>query len=195
LMEIRVRNAWESFCNYYDKSREDFFDTPDSFHGPHFREESDIVFDLARSFYNEFGDKWVHLESPVYGMYFEQLEEDKTSRGHAKRRKIDIEISSPESFMNKNAGREVFVEVKWVWRGINKPIGGTYLNNMVKRIEKDLEKLQYLIKKNCCKHAYLCIVDEEPDLTNIAKQKRQEWETKFLPVKILVKSYPKNNLI
>lgn len=116
-------------------------------------------------------------------MYFDSLEKD------SKRRRIDIEVSSPESFMSKNEKRQVFAEVKWVWRGIYNA-RSTYLKNLLDRIEDYLEKLQYLSEKECCYHAFMCIVDEEPKLTLIDRKRIQDWEKKFNLVKVLVQSYP-----
>jgi hypothetical protein len=187
MIENKFEEAWKSFCEYYKNSRKAFedFDKRSEFHGPHFREESDIVFHLARFCYDSFGDGYVHLESPIYKMYFSILEQEP----EPKKRRVDIEISSPESFMTKDSKRQVFAEMKWVWRGINKYRGGSYLKNMITGIENDLEKLQYLHEKGCCESAFMCIIDEEPELTQINQQRKLKWEQTYNQVKVLLQSY------
>ena len=186
--DARFLKAWKRFCDYYQKSRKDYeyynseeMYAESGFHGPHFREERDIVFHLGRFCYDEFGDRWIHLESPIYKMYFEKLS--------SKKRFVDIEISDPHSFMIENARRGVFVEVKWIWQGIHKA-RSSWVRDKIVSIEKDLAKLQHLLKEGCCEHAFMCIVDEEPNHTNIEKHNRVvEWEKRYVPVKVLISSY------
>lgn len=153
----------------------------DSFHGPHFREESDIVFHLARFCHDKFGDKWVHLESPMYNMYFDRLDSTK--------RFIDIDISKPDLFMTKNAQRGILVEVKWIWQGCYEA-RSTNIRDKLNSIEKDLKKLHHLSKMGCCENVFMCVIDEEPDRTKI-EDRISQWEKKYYPVKALVHSYRK----
>lgn len=180
--------VWKLFCEYYQESRGDYeyYNSPEmysqsGFHGPHFREESDIVFHLARFCYNEFGDKWVHLDSPIYKMYYEKL--DKTKRF------IDIEISNPKSFMIKNSKRQIAIEVKWIWHGIHKA-RSSWVKDKLASIENDLQRLQYLVEMNCYEKAFMCIIDEEPEHTAINEQNKiTKWEKEYSPVKVLVHTY------
>jgi len=188
MLEHRFKKAWESFCDYYQKSRKDYeyYNSPEmyaqsGFHGPHFREERDVVFHLARFCYNEFGDKWVHLDSPIYKMYFDKLD--------SRKRYVDIDISSPDSFMIKNVKRQIFVEVKWIWQGIYKA-RSSWLKSILEEVETDLAKLQHLSNIGCCGHAFMCIIDEEPERTQIEKQNKiLLWQKKYSPVKLLIQSY------
>ncbi len=188
MLNIQFRKAWDLFCNYYQDSRKDYerYNSPSmkmksDFHGPHFREERDVVFHLARFCYKEFGDQWVHLDSPVYNMYFEKLD--------TKKRFVDIDISNPVSFMTKNAKRQISIEVKWIWQGIHKA-RSSYIKNILEAIEKDLARLHYLWAMGCFENAFICIIDEEPKYTLIEKQgKAKKWAKKFSPVEVLVQTY------
>jgi len=190
--------VWERFCDYYQKSRKDYeyYNSPkmyeqSGFLGPHFRMERDIVFHLARFCYNEFGDKWVHLESPIYKFYLDILDfhELAIELGQKKMRvNIDIEISDSRSFMIKNAKRGIFIEVKFIWQGCDKVPYGK-VKDKISAIEKDLKKLRYLLKKRACEHAFMCIIDEEPSRSEIEKRNKRTWEKDYFPVKVLVYSY------
>jgi len=179
----RFIKVWELFCDYYQMTRNDYeyYDKRSKFHGPHFREERDVVFHLARFCYKVFGDAWVHLDSPVYKMYFDKLNSTK--------RYVDIDISDPDSFMTKNAQRGIFVEVKWIWQGMYKA-RASWLKEILDGIEKDLQKLKQFCDMGCCEHSFMCIVDEEPEHTKIEMQNKvTHWKRKYSPVKVLIYSY------
>ncbi|MEM2728641.1 MAG: hypothetical protein QXF59_06180 [Candidatus Bathyarchaeia archaeon] len=181
-MEKKFIAAWNAFCEYYQGKRrlEETLKQKlqSNLVGPYFREEADLVFHFARFLLDVFGDGMVHLNSPITKFYF--------SNYTGKKAYVDIDISDPKIFMTKNVSRQIFAEFKWIWRGIKKA-RSTYFTDIMANIEKDLEKLKCLKNLGICQKAFMCIVDEEPQLSQI-QNKKQCWEKKY-SVKVLLCTY------
>ncbi|MEM3828806.1 MAG: hypothetical protein QXP36_06295 [Conexivisphaerales archaeon] len=190
MLEKKFITAWNAFCEYYQQKRrlEDILRQrlKSDLVGPYFRMEADLVFHFARSLLYVFGDGMVHLNSPITSFSFSNYTEEKAGKKAGRKAYIDIDISDPEIFMTKNVPRQIFAEFKWIWKGIKK-VRGTYFTDMMANIVKDLEKLKLLKDLKICQKAFMCIVDEEPQHSQI-QNKKQDWEKNY-PVKVLVCTY------
>jgi len=155
----------------------------DELWGGYFREESDIVFHLARLCAETFGLGYIHLNSPISTFYFSNYPSLKEREKKAKRQYIDIDITNPNTFSRKNAKHGIFVEVKWIYKDIVKAGGKRPLEIRMNGIEKDLEKLEENLKNGRCENAFMVIVDDEGRIDN---KRVAEWKEKHPDVQILL---------
>lgn len=81
----------------------------DELWGGFFREESDIVFHLARLCGESFGLGYIHLNSPISTFYFKNYPSLK-EKEMRKRQFVDIDITDPNTFSKKNAKHGIFVK-------------------------------------------------------------------------------------
>ncbi|MEM4713354.1 MAG: hypothetical protein QXQ61_02255 [Candidatus Bathyarchaeia archaeon] len=171
--------VWNEFCDFYRKHGGKGIN---ELWGGYFREESDIVFHLARLCTNKFGLGYVHIDSPVDTMFFSNFpsaEEKQKRRYH-----IDLDITDPQAFASKDKKHGIFIEVKWIYKDIKQqPYGGARLKRRVNGIEKDLEKLNHNLKNGRCENAFMCIVDDEKI---IKEEELSNWKTKYPNVNILL---------
>jgi len=148
--------------------------------GGYFREESDIVFHLARFSTSEFGVGFVHLDSPIHSIYFSNF--PSPSEKKRKREHIDIDITDPDKFCKKDVTHGIFAEVKWIYKDIKKqPYGKARLEIRLSGIEKDLQRLSENLKNKRCENAFMCVVDDEK---MISDSKVSEWKQRYPGVNI-----------
>jgi len=147
----------------------------------YFREESDIVFHLARFCSEEFGVGYVHLDSPISTFYFSNYPSLKEKEKRIKRQFIDI--TDPNTFSKKDAKHGIFVEVKWIYKDIVKAGGKRPLEIRMNGIEKDLERLEENLKNGRCENAFMTIIDDEGRIDN---KRVTEWKEKYPDVQILL---------
>lgn len=175
----RFVKVWNKFCKFYLKYG---CKGMDELWGGYFREESDIVFHLARICTEEFGIGYVHLNSPVHNLYFSNFPKKKKQH-------IDIDITRPDLFSKPNVTHGIFVEVKWIYKDfLKQPFGRGRLNQIVESIEKDLQKLDDNLKNGRCEHAFMCIVDDEGKASQVSI-----WKRKYPSVNILLCSCNKRS--
>jgi hypothetical protein len=172
--KARFKKVWNKFCDFYKKYG---CKGMDKLWGGYFREESDIVFHLARFCAQEFGEGYVHLNSPIHKIYFNNFP-------GKRRQHIDIDLTDPNTFSTKNAKHGIFVEVKWIYKDfLRQPYGGERLKRMLISIEKDLEKLDENLKNGRCENAFMVIVDDEGRVDN---KRIADWKKKYPSVQILL---------
>ena len=171
---IKFDRAWKKFCEFYEKygsHKEKGYVQKEhaSYMGKYFWSEQDVVLHLSRFLEEEFGVGWIHNELSVSKHTFKNFEKEKESKGE-----IDIVISNPEKYGgNWRESHEVFIEVKQITKGM-------IFNDAKKKIEgakEDFEKLSRQCRNDRCHHAFVCIVDDDPENSQIDKNIINKWKS------------------